>query len=513
MSGTTAPRCNRRGFDNQVGRIRAALCRRPRRDPPRHQAVKHLTHPRGPGEDYRPWPRVQNGLEDERLTRQGTTVGTVDYIAPEQARDSRAASIQSDIYSLGCTFYYLLTGARPFSGGDVMEKLLQHAKAPPPDVLDVRPEVGGGVSAIIQKMMAKKPEDRFASYDQLINALDSLGAASNSDGLDISLVPLEDEVAPPSVRPPVETGGAPRSGGGIPSEARPDSREVRRAPRDDDGIFSDVGAASRDAGAIASDDDASTMHSQEVPRAPRDDDGVFSDVGPASRDAGVVASDDDASTMHSQEVRRAPRDDDGVFSDVGAASRDAGVVASDDDASTMHARQVRRAPHDDGIFSDVGAASRDAGVIARDDDASPTHAASLTELGSEHSDEIPNLPARLRAPKRRGLRGAGMAQGAALEENDAPQIMMLCRRAKSRSLTPMWPIACLLAAIGVFLVMRFNAGAPRQTANHLPRTSTEPAGPKPAPTDTQELVAALKGLADPRRRSMSRSRRRFRRSR
>ena len=61
--------------------------------------------------------------EDERVTRDGTTVGTVDYMAPEQARDSRATSERSDIYSLGCTFYYLLTGGPPFAGGDIADKL------------------------------------------------------------------------------------------------------------------------------------------------------------------------------------------------------------------------------------------------------------------------------------------------------------------------------------------------------------------------------------------------------
>ena len=57
---------------------------------------------------------LQSEFEDERVTREGTTVGTVDYMAPEQARDSRATSIQSDMYSLGCTFYYLLRASRPF---------------------------------------------------------------------------------------------------------------------------------------------------------------------------------------------------------------------------------------------------------------------------------------------------------------------------------------------------------------------------------------------------------------
>ena len=62
-------------------------------------------------------------------------------MAPEQARDSRATSIQSDMYSLGCTFYFLLTGVPPFPGGDITEKLTRHAKAPVPDVCDLRQDV------------------------------------------------------------------------------------------------------------------------------------------------------------------------------------------------------------------------------------------------------------------------------------------------------------------------------------------------------------------------------------
>ena len=81
---------------------------------------------------------LQNEFEDERVTREGTTVGTVDYMAPEQARDSRATSIQSDIYSLGCTLYYFLSGVPPFPGGDITDKLTRHAKSPVPNVCDLR---------------------------------------------------------------------------------------------------------------------------------------------------------------------------------------------------------------------------------------------------------------------------------------------------------------------------------------------------------------------------------------
>ena len=95
-------------------------------------------------------------------------------MAPEQARDSRATSIQSDLYSLGCTFYYLLTGVPPYPGGDITDKLTRHAKSAAPDVRDLRPDIPVEITSIIQKMMAKRPEDRFASYDDLIAALDAV---------------------------------------------------------------------------------------------------------------------------------------------------------------------------------------------------------------------------------------------------------------------------------------------------------------------------------------------------
>src|SRR5262249_45004921 len=80
--------------------------------------------------------RVGDGAAGEltgpgRLTSPGTLLGTADYMAPEQARGPHAANIRSDIYSLGCTLYYLLTGRVPFSGGSVSHVLQEHESAKP----------------------------------------------------------------------------------------------------------------------------------------------------------------------------------------------------------------------------------------------------------------------------------------------------------------------------------------------------------------------------------------------
>ncbi|MDO5565396.1 MAG: serine/threonine-protein kinase, partial [Planctomycetia bacterium] len=98
---------------------------------------------------------------DDELTASGVTLGTFDYISPEQARDPRDADIRSDIYSLGCTFFFMLTGRPPFPEGTVLQKLLKHQGDTPPDVRDLKPDLPEEVSAVIRKMMAKNPKDRF----------------------------------------------------------------------------------------------------------------------------------------------------------------------------------------------------------------------------------------------------------------------------------------------------------------------------------------------------------------
>ena len=141
---------------------------------------------------------LRSGTEDERVTREGTTVGTVDYMSPEQARDSRATSFQSDIYSLGCTFYYLLTALPPYPGGDIADKLTRHVRDPAPDVRDLRPDLPQALAEVVTKMMAKHPEDRYGSYADLRSALLAAARVLSGDESSIALVPIEDDPYEPA---------------------------------------------------------------------------------------------------------------------------------------------------------------------------------------------------------------------------------------------------------------------------------------------------------------------------
>lgn len=109
----------------------------------------------------------QDEESESTLTDTGIIMGTPDYVAPEQSLNSRKADIRSDLYSLGCTFYHLLTGVPPFPGGVATEKLLRHHMAPVPSLEQVRAEVPAAVDAIVRKLMAKTPEDRYQTPAQL----------------------------------------------------------------------------------------------------------------------------------------------------------------------------------------------------------------------------------------------------------------------------------------------------------------------------------------------------------
>jgi serine/threonine protein kinase len=105
------------------------------------------------------------------LTKLGTIMGTADYMAPEQAISSKHADIRSDLYSLGCTLYLMLTGQPPFPGGTALEKLMRHQLDEPPAVEKLRPDISPEVRAVLRRLMAKKPEERFQTPHAAAEAL------------------------------------------------------------------------------------------------------------------------------------------------------------------------------------------------------------------------------------------------------------------------------------------------------------------------------------------------------
>ena len=105
------------------------------------------------------------------LTQEDAVVGTPDYIAPEQSLQPQNADIRADIYSLGCTMYFILTGQPPFLTGTCMQTLMAHAESMPPPVNELRPEVPKDLAAVVERMMAKNPANRYQTPAEVAQAL------------------------------------------------------------------------------------------------------------------------------------------------------------------------------------------------------------------------------------------------------------------------------------------------------------------------------------------------------
>jgi serine/threonine protein kinase/Leucine-rich repeat (LRR) protein len=121
--------------------------------------------------------RQENVEQLTLLTTDGSMLGTPDYVAPEQARNSHEADIRADIYSLGCTLYFLLTGQPPFVGGSLTEKLLRHLLDVPAPLQRLRADAPAAVTAVVNRLMAKRAADRYSTPAEAAAALAAAAAS------------------------------------------------------------------------------------------------------------------------------------------------------------------------------------------------------------------------------------------------------------------------------------------------------------------------------------------------
>lgn len=150
--------------------------------------------------------------EHSRLTRTGTLIGTLDYLSPEQAGGTHAIDGRSDLYSLGCVAFELLTGHPPFESRSGIAKLTAHMTVPAPDARDLRPDAPPRLTAIVRRLMAKEPADRPATGAVLLQELRDVEAASTpiTAVVDLAKAPkgVEFQDLAPEIRSLVQQGHA-----------------------------------------------------------------------------------------------------------------------------------------------------------------------------------------------------------------------------------------------------------------------------------------------------------------
>jgi serine/threonine protein kinase/Leucine-rich repeat (LRR) protein len=125
---------------------------------------------------------ARDATANEELTGANQMMGTADYMAPEQVGDSHSVDIRADVYGLGCTLYKLLVGHAPFTGPRFttsIQKLMAHIEAPVPTLAEHRHDIPPDLSAVLERMLAKQPSDRYATPATVAEALATFAAAHN----------------------------------------------------------------------------------------------------------------------------------------------------------------------------------------------------------------------------------------------------------------------------------------------------------------------------------------------
>ena len=141
----------------------------------------------------------------DNVTREGATVGTFDYVSPEQAKNSRSVDTRADLYSLGCTLFHMIAGRVPFPMASLPEKLYAHQLHDPEPITDLVPDVPEGLAEVIRRLMRKLPDERFQTPAELAQALEPFAIETGW-------------TMTPAVNGPgdsgIESGGSVRSGSG-----------------------------------------------------------------------------------------------------------------------------------------------------------------------------------------------------------------------------------------------------------------------------------------------------------
>ncbi len=137
------------------------------------------------------------------LTKDNTVMGTPDYLSPEQARNLHKTDIRSDLYSAGCTFYFLLTGQVLFPGGSTLDKLIRHGTEKAPSVRDARPDVPEEVAAVVARLLSKHPSERYQTPAELSAALEPFAVSGPTPWAPLPppAEPFEDVLPTPGVEP------------------------------------------------------------------------------------------------------------------------------------------------------------------------------------------------------------------------------------------------------------------------------------------------------------------------